>query len=94
MKKMYSEQEIIDLTIKLLERTSMYEDQYEQYVSRPSRTDFYDDLSPYVQVGERGYTLLMYERGVQMLKQKKLKKQLTITQVKFKIISDNDYQYH
>ncbi|MGO4953485.1 hypothetical protein C5G87_06400 [Paenibacillus peoriae] len=67
MKKIYSEQELIDMTIKLLEQTSIYEEQYEQYVRRPFRTDFYDDLSPYVQVGKRGYTLQMYERGIQML---------------------------
>ncbi|KAF6561226.1 immunity 63 family protein [Paenibacillus sp. EKM202P] len=67
MKKIYREQEIIDMTIKLLEQTSMYEEQYEQYVRRPFRTDFYDDLSPYVKVGKQGYTLQMYERGVQML---------------------------
>ncbi|KAF6569835.1 Imm63 family immunity protein [Paenibacillus sp. SEL3] len=67
MKKIYSEQELIDMTIKLLEQTSIYEEQYEQYVRRPFCTDFYDDLSPYVQVSKRGYTLQMYERGIQML---------------------------
>ncbi|MGQ4681129.1 Imm63 family immunity protein [Paenibacillus polymyxa] len=67
MRKIYNEQEIIEMTVKLLEQTSMYEEQYEQYVSRPFRTGFYDDLSPHVKVGKQGYTLQMYERGVQML---------------------------
>ncbi|MEB4784113.1 immunity 63 family protein [Paenibacillus jamilae] len=67
MRKIYNEQEIIEMTVKLLEQTSMYEEQYEQYVSRPFRTGFYDDLSPHVKVGKQGYTLQMYERGVQIL---------------------------
>ncbi|CAH8711503.1 immunity 63 family protein [Paenibacillus thiaminolyticus] len=65
---MHKEQEITARIIRLLQHTSIYDDSYENMVTQPFQQDYIGDLSPCVRIRDHAYELVMYERGVQMLR--------------------------
>lgn len=64
----YHANQIIEKITTLLQKTTIYDQQHHM---KWVRAPFFDqepfELSPYVQITDKGYVLQMYERNVQML---------------------------
>lgn len=66
---MHSESEVTSMIFGLLQSTSIYDDSYSNMVTQPFQPDYYGDLTPCVRIRDTAYEIVMYERGVQMLRQ-------------------------
>ncbi|WP_339309839.1 MULTISPECIES: Imm63 family immunity protein [Paenibacillus] len=62
MSNMLSKQQLADILLQLLERTSLRREQMQNYVNRLFET-FKCDGVPYVENGEDAYIVRIYERG-------------------------------
>lgn len=67
MSIMLTKLEIIDQILHLIQKTSIYDPEYERVATLPFEEGYIGDLSPVVRVGEQDCELAMYERGVKML---------------------------
>lgn len=60
---MKTEAQYIEQLRSLLQRTSLQEEEYQDYITNPFVQSFLDDFAPFVELTATGYRLKMYERG-------------------------------
>ncbi|MGE6628950.1 Imm63 family immunity protein [Bacillus sp. NPDC077027] len=63
--------QLIERILECLKKTPLDEDVYRRYMKRPfQKAGLLEDLSPYVKIDARGYILLQYERGIEVLRKR------------------------